>query len=113
VALRIPIISWSGWDNLSDHEPSVDRLLSRMLAATSGTVVDVGVNTGQILMKVKTKEPNREYIGFEASMFCCFYVDQLVRKLGFLVPSDPRPKPPHYSLQSGDFVRKLRRSWLS
>lgn len=55
VALRIPIISWSGWDNLSDHEPSVDRLLSRMLEATSGTVVDVGVNTGQILMKVKTK----------------------------------------------------------
>jgi len=69
-----------GSGNLGEHEPDVERLIARMLASSSGTFIDVGTNIGQLLMKVKAYDPGRDYVGFEASTFCSFYVTQLIKQ---------------------------------
>src|SRR6185436_11975470 len=39
--------------------------LQRVMLERSGAVIDVGVNVGHTLIKVKTADPQRDYIGFE------------------------------------------------
>lgn len=41
--------------------------------------LDIGVNTGQTLLKVKSIDPAIRYIGFEPNPNCIFYVDYLRR----------------------------------
>ena len=88
---RVPMMMGHGSGNLGEHEPDVERLIARMLAASSGTFIDVGTNIGQLLMKVKAYDPGRDYVGFEASTFCSFYVTPLLSgslKLGGLEVAD-------------------------
>jgi FkbM family methyltransferase len=76
--LKIPIIYGRGFQNLDIGEAWFFRALSRLLTCRSGAFLDVGVNLGQTLIKVKLIEPTREYIGFEPNPQCCQYTSQLI-----------------------------------
>jgi FkbM family methyltransferase len=61
------------------HERFMVEVLGRELAR-EGAFVDVGVNVGQTLMKVLTIDPQRQYVGFEPQIACCYFVDQFLRR---------------------------------
>ena len=60
------------------HEPHLMAPLRRALAARPGAFVDVGVNTGQTLLKVLSIDPERAYLGFEPQIGCAFCVQQFL-----------------------------------
>ncbi len=62
----------------SDVEPWMDRVLGRLIALRSGCFVDVGVNLGQTLLKLKAAGPEITYIGFEPNPRCYCYVKDVV-----------------------------------
>jgi FkbM family methyltransferase len=54
-------------------------LLALLLPQQSGTFLDVGVNLGQTLIKVKAIDPLRSYVGFEPNPNCVIYVKELIQ----------------------------------
>ena len=58
-------------------------LLANVLQKRSGAFLDVGVNVGQTLAKVKALDPDREYIGFEPNPTCVSYVQNLINANAF------------------------------
>lgn len=64
-------------------EPWMLDLLRRLLPLRPGLFVDVGVNLGQTLLKLKTAEPGREYLGFEPNPTCLHYLSVLIREQGY------------------------------
>lgn len=65
-----------------DLEPWMDITISRVMRARPGAFVDVGVNLGQTLMKLKALAPAAEYIGFEPNPRCACYVADLIAMNG-------------------------------
>ena len=78
-SLRIPILYGQGAQNLALLEPGIFGAFERLFAMQPGTFIDVGVNVGQTLLKVKVLDPGRAYVGFEANPRCCQYVEELIR----------------------------------
>ncbi len=76
--LRVPIRQGVGIDLLVQDEPWMHPLLRGLLAQFPGTFVDVGVNVGQTLCKLKSIEPQRTYVGFEPNPVCIHYAQELV-----------------------------------
>jgi FkbM family methyltransferase len=64
------------------HEPFLGAILRRQLEARPGAFIDVGVNVGQTLMKVLGIDRDRQYVGFEPQIGCCYFVDQFLRLNG-------------------------------
>ena len=64
-------------------EPFMYEVLRQALAGRPGTVIDVGVNRGQTLVKIKGIDSDRTYIGFEPNPSCVFYVGELIRANGY------------------------------
>ena len=60
------------------NEPWMEELLGIVLPSSPGTFLDVGVNLGQTLLKVRAIDPARRYVGFEPNPFCVFYLDRLI-----------------------------------
>ena len=58
-------------------------LLSNLFKKWEGAFLDIGVNLGQTLIKVKGVESKRKYIGFEPNPTCVFYVKELIKKNQF------------------------------
>ena len=58
-------------------------LLSGLLKLFPGAFIDVGVNVGQTLCKVKALEPTRSYFGFEPNPVCIQYAQELVQLHGY------------------------------
>lgn len=54
-------------------------VLEKLLTERKGAFLDIGVNLGQTLVKVKGIELGRKYIGFEPNSACVFYVKQLIK----------------------------------
>ena len=82
--LRIPIINGVGKNNyLALSEPWMQGILVKLLDNPNKTFVDVGVNLGQTLLKVKAINREINYIGFEPNPFCVNYVNQLIKKNNF------------------------------
>lgn len=79
VELRIPAIRGVSCEI---SEPWMVDLLARLLRKP-GAFLDVGVNVGQTLVKVKSIDPDREYVGFEPNPVCVAYLQELVRDNGF------------------------------
>jgi FkbM family methyltransferase len=77
--LRIPIVYGQGSQNLAFFEPGIFGAFERLLKVRPGTFVDVGVNVGQTLLKVKVLDPDRAYVGFETNPRCCQYVEELIK----------------------------------
>lgn len=59
-------------------EKWMSGLLSVIFSYSDGAFYDIGANRGQTLIKVKTVDENRCYIGFEPNPSCLFYLQQLI-----------------------------------
>jgi FkbM family methyltransferase len=81
--LKIPIMCGRGYQNLQIGEAWLYKAFAKVLAARDGAFVDVGVNLGQTLIKVKLINPKRQYIGFEPNPQCTQYVSELISVNGF------------------------------
>jgi FkbM family methyltransferase len=83
VKMKFPVINILGFQNLKElkqgRETWLDRLIGIILKNKSGTFIDVGVNIGQTLLKVKAIDLNQDYIGFEPNPSCCFYTSRLIQ----------------------------------
>jgi len=60
------------------YEGWFDGLLRTILDVRQGTIIDVGANVGQTLIKVISIDRYRPYIGFEPQLSCCFFIDQFI-----------------------------------
>ncbi|MDA7977264.1 MAG: hypothetical protein MPJ50_00680 [Pirellulales bacterium] len=78
VSYKIPLTGGLGDENLQLSEPWMTETLRRALPQCSGVFVDVGVNLGQTLIKLKCLEPERNYLGFEPNPACVSYVNRLI-----------------------------------
>jgi FkbM family methyltransferase len=77
--LQVPVLFGQGPQNLAFLEPGLFGAFERLLKLRSGTFVDVGVNLGQTLLKVKVLDRDRQYVGFETNPRCCHYVEELIK----------------------------------
>ena len=80
----IPLISGNGEQNLMAHEEWMDEVLRKLIGNKPGAFIDVGVNVGQTLLKIKSINPDIEYYGFEPNPTCVYYINQLVEVNKFL-----------------------------
>jgi FkbM family methyltransferase len=62
------------------HEVWLDEMYRAALSVKEGSFIDVGVNTGQSLIKVLSFDRRRRYVGFEPQLDCCFFVGQFIRQ---------------------------------
>ena len=76
---RIPVLAKMGFLNLWMSEQWMIELLKIVTPVSSGTFVDVGVNTGQTLLKLKSVSDKIKYVGFEPNPTCIYYVNELIR----------------------------------
>ena len=74
----IPVIRKNGFQNLFMTEIWMIDLFKKINHLLSGTFIDVGVNTGQTLLKLKSVNSRLKYIGFEPNPNCVYYVNELV-----------------------------------
>ena len=82
-SLKIPIMLGRGYQNLQIGEAWLYKAFAKVLAARAGAFVDVGVNLGQTLIKVKLIDPTRQYVGFEPNPQCVQYASELIGINGF------------------------------
>jgi FkbM family methyltransferase len=76
--LKVPLVFGRGFQNLHIGEPWLLRTIAQTLSRRRGTFIDVGVNLGQTLIKVKLVDVDRSYIGFEPNPICCQYTTELI-----------------------------------
>ncbi len=90
--VKIPVINGVGSVHIHNQENWMDLLLKKFLADSPNaqirsnepsTFVDIGVNVGQTLLRVKTISPQMDYLGFEPSSTCVAYVQKLIQTNGF------------------------------
>ena len=77
--VRVPLVAGLGWEHLRMREVWLFHFLQWALDQRAGAVVDVGVNVGQTLLKVKAAAPGRTYVGFEPNPHCLQYTQQLIQ----------------------------------
>lgn len=77
--INVPIIQSFGRENLYLSELWMGQLIEKLFVLKSGIFIDVGVNVGQTLIKLKSRFPEAVYIGFEPNPACVFYAKELVR----------------------------------
>jgi FkbM family methyltransferase len=76
--LRVPLQFGTGWEHLRMREVWLFNSMQRLLVGRHGAFVDVGVNVGHTLVKVKAIDPAREYVGFEPNPNCLQYAQHLM-----------------------------------
>lgn len=74
--VKVPLISGL---RCSASENWMLRVLAFALPQREGDFIDVGVNLGQTLIKLRALDPTRKYIGFEPNPTCVFYTQELIR----------------------------------
>ncbi|MFK7926139.1 MAG: FkbM family methyltransferase [Bacteroidia bacterium] len=79
----IPVLQEVGLSNLFISEPWMIELLKIVLPIEDKVFVDVGVNIGQTLLKLKSVSPEIQYLGFEPNPMCINYVDKLISENKF------------------------------
>lgn len=84
-SIKLPILQAIGYEHLFEKERWLFQLLKFLIPLSSGNSVfiDVGVNTGQTLLKVMAINPSTPYIGFEPNPNCLHYVYELIRRNKF------------------------------
>ncbi|MCB4808408.1 FkbM family methyltransferase [Tamlana sp. 62-3] len=76
--ITVPVYDNMGQAYLFDFEPWMLSLLNTISPFITNSFVDVGVNIGQTLLKVKSVSPTINYIGFEPNPDCYNYLKRLV-----------------------------------
>lgn len=75
----IPILGHWGLSNLWLSELWMIPVLNALRTVKNGLFVDIGVNQGQTLLKVKSIDAQTVYFGFEPDPRCTSYVLELIR----------------------------------
>lgn len=75
----IPVLNGLGVDNLIISELWMCKLLEKLLQLKSGVFIDVGVNVGQTLIKLRTVSRDADYVGFEPNPLCVYYASELIK----------------------------------
>jgi len=75
---RLPVTGGIGLNNLEPREAWLDQVISVLLAHRRGAFIDVGVNVGQTMLKVKQAAPEAPYVGFEPNPVCYAYARRLI-----------------------------------
>ena len=88
---KIPILQKEGYSNLLMTEPWMIDILKIVLPIENKNFIDVGVNIGQTLLKLKSVSSEVDYIGFEPNPMCVNYVSKLIKENNFdntqIIPS--------------------------
>lgn len=61
-----------------DKEPWMNQLFTRISLSQDKSILDIGANTGQTLIKVKSLFPTNPYIGFEPNPICFDYLNKII-----------------------------------
>lgn len=77
--VKVPVINGLGFNNVTVTEPWMCELLRLVIPLKEGTFIDVGVNTGQTLIKLKAVDRNIDYVGFEPNPSCVYYSEALIK----------------------------------
>lgn len=77
---KIPILQKTGFDNMFMSEPWMIDLLKIVLKIDNDGFIDIGVNVGQTLLKLKSVSENIDYIGFEPNPLCVYYTKNLINE---------------------------------
>ncbi|SNS74051.1 methyltransferase, FkbM family [Belliella buryatensis] len=83
---QIPILGNIGLPNLFISEPwMIDTLeiILKINQESKSKFIDVGVNIGQTLLKLKSVNKSIDYIGFEPNPICVFYTNKLIQANNF------------------------------
>lgn len=84
VKVYIPITEDVGLTNMILDKDWLDLLIeSFVFSEDYYTFIDVGVNIGQTLLRLKTISPQTKYLGFEPNSSCVNYVQKLIKKNQF------------------------------
>jgi FkbM family methyltransferase len=77
---KIPVIAGVGFGNRAHTEPWLDKVFREIFSLQPNSCfIDVGVNLGQTLLKVKSIDANMAYYGIEPSPTCVNYVNTLCK----------------------------------
>jgi len=76
--ITVPVMGGLGYGYVYGIEKWMSSVLKKILNRSEGCFVDVGVNIGQTLIKVKSIDRNIDYLGFEPNPVCVFYVEKLI-----------------------------------
>ena len=77
--INVPIINSLGYPNLFLKPNWLSILIDEFFTEPNSSFVDVGANIGQTLMAVKMASHPIQYVGFEPSVSCCYYLKMLIR----------------------------------
>lgn len=77
--IRIPLFGNLGYFNFNLTEVWMTQTLRQLKPVFKGGFVDVGVNTGQTLIKAHGVFGKLDYVGFEPNPVCVHYVQNLIR----------------------------------
>ena len=75
-SFRVPI--WGGMEVPGVTDTWHVELFARLLNLREGAFVDVGMNLGQTLLRVRAIDQTRPYVGFEPNPKCVAYLERLV-----------------------------------
>jgi len=75
---NIPMQGRIGLSNVFMTEVWMIKLLDMIIPLNNGVFIDVGVNSGQTLIKLKSIDEAFPYIGFEPNPVCVYYVQSLI-----------------------------------
>ena len=74
----IPMLGTVGYANLFVTERWMINLLQNILPLKKGNFIDVGVNIGPTLLKLRSVDADRPYFGFEPNPHCVHYSSKLI-----------------------------------
>ncbi|TQV88208.1 FkbM family methyltransferase [Aliikangiella coralliicola] len=77
--LKVPLLHGLGAGFLVPADQWMSDSLKVFLEQKEGTVVDIGVNIGLYMVKLRALDRSREYIGFEPNAICNYYTHELIR----------------------------------
>jgi len=80
---RIPILASTGIANLTMLGQWMIPLIEAIVSETDGIFIDVGANTGQTLLNLKSVSPKTEYLGYEPNPMCVHYLTRLIKSNNF------------------------------
>jgi len=84
IKVKIPVCGGMGLGNMRLQSNWLDLLIEKFVSPHNAkTFVDVGVNLGQTLLRLKTIYPEADYLGFEPSSICTAYVQKLIKENQF------------------------------
>ncbi|CAN5806099.1 hypothetical protein BH10BAC2_BH10BAC2_19290 [soil metagenome] len=79
--MHVPVTNGHGYYNLFPFKEAwMETLVQKCLSEREGTVIDVGVNLGQTLLKIASLNSKVDYYGFEPNPVCYTYCKELIKR---------------------------------